>query len=96
MNFDLDGDRIVGTYDMDGSKWIFLGFSNKFGEHYMKLKPHEDTLRKDPNWSDRYEVHLPRSDYQIIHDHIIRTPRPRKSSEILLEKFFDCGNEDRT
>jgi hypothetical protein len=63
MEWDKDGKRMVMTYDMDGSKWVFRGFVEKDGEHYMILEPHEETLATDPNWDSRYEVHLPEGDY---------------------------------
>ncbi len=74
--FSLDGKQIVILYEEDGSQWFFLGFAETDGSHYMKLRPHAETLKQAPTLKDGVQlVPLDEQDYQYVKEDIDRLTR---------------------
>lgn len=63
------GSIIVITFEEDGSRWRFIGIVKKGNDWYMKLVPHEQTLRKEPDLSGKeYEVRLTEGGYGTLRE----------------------------
>lgn len=61
------GSIVIITFEEDGSKWRFMGIVKKGNDCYVKLVPHEQTVRKEPELAGReYEVKLSEGDYAAL------------------------------
>jgi hypothetical protein len=70
MECSVKNGQVILTYEEDGSKWMFAGFLEKNGFHYMKLYPLEPGASWPSPDAEKFEVELSEDEYVLMLDEL--------------------------